>query len=455
MKKKLTFVLSLILILSICVSSFITPASSFEHHEITSSYAMLLINLNTNTVVYSQAHDKYWHASYMSELVTFLLLTEKVADPEKVTVKVDEDFINDLPHSDGCLKQYLGDDLTLRDLAAIMLLTGGSDAAYLIADHLSDGDIDAFVAEMNDRCQKLGCKLTAFLTPGYSESKQHYTTCQDLSLIYKAVMDNELYQEIMSSPTYIPERYDNDEEYAVTTENSIMNPASPYYFRYVTGGKYAYDKPSGASLVVKTSYKDIDYLFVALRGKNESEQNVFADARRMTTWAYLNLSDRKVINTDQSIGSTALISPWGEYSIDLYADNSAFKTLPNDYDQKLFKIKLDIPKSVNLPVFEDQVIGKADIYYGREHLDKVDIVSQHDEGVSLLNDLGRFGGYALAKLFPNIPGAKSEEKATEPATEKATAAPKKAPKKQKATKPAATEAAEAQEEPEEYDEAEE
>lgn len=453
MKKKLNFIISPVLVLIILFSAFITPASSYENSEVTSSYAMLLINLDTDTVAYSQKADNYWIASNMSELMTYILLIEKVKVPAAVTVTVDEDFINDLPVSDECLKRFIGDTLTLKDLAAIMMLTSGSDAAYLIADVVSKGDIPAFVNEMNTRAAELGCKLTSFISPGLNSTRRHYTTCEDIAVMYRHLMKDPLYEEIMSSPTYIPEKYGEDERYAVTTDNSILNPKSPYYFRYANGGKYSFDKTAGASIAVTTSYKEMNYLFVALRGKNKSEENVFADARRMTTWAYLNLSDRKVIDTDTSVHTASVAADWGEYDIPLFADDSAIKTLPNDYDMNKFKIKMELSDTLSLPLFKGESVGKAEISYDKDVLDKVDIVPEHDEGVSLLNDLGHFAGYALAKVFPVTPADSLKEPATEPATKPATEPPTAAKTIKK--KAAATDAAAATQAPTAAQDAEE
>lgn len=436
MKNKLKFIISLVLVLTLITSVVITPASSFEHNQITSSYAMLLINLDTDTTVYSQKPDQYWIAGEMSELMTFILMTEKVKDPSEVDVKVTKAFIDGLDVSDDCLKQFVDETLTLKDLAAIMMLTSGSDAANLIADTVSNGDIPAFVSEMNARAKELGCKLTSFLSPGSNSTRRHYTTCEDIAVMYRHLMGNTLYQEIMESPTYTPDRYDKeDKAHTVTTNNSIINNASPYYFRYVEGGKYSFSKVAGASLVVSTLYKDKSYLFVALRGKNKAEENVFADARRMTTWGYLNLSDHKVISTDTSVYTSTVQTAWGSYHIPLYANDTATKTLPNDYDVSKLTVKISVPDQLKLPLFKGESVGTAQILYGKELLDNADIVPNHDEGVSLLNDLGRFGGYALAKMFPNTSASASNEPdiqaVTEPSTEPATVA------KQKTTAPTA------------------
>lgn len=443
MKNKLKFIISLMLMLTLILSAFITPASSFEHNQITSSYAMLLINLDTDTTVYSQKSDKYWIAADMSELMTFILMTEKVKDPAQVTVTVDKEFIDGLDVSDDCLTPFIGETLTLKDLAAIMMLTSGSDAANLIASTVSNDDIPAFVSEMNARAKALGCKLTSFLSPGVNSTRRHYTTCEDIAVMYRHLLEDPLYREIMETPTYTPAHYDEDDKaHTVTTSNSMLNSASPYYFRYTNDGKYSFNKVAGASLVVTTTYKEKSYLFVALRGKNKAEENVFADARRMTTWGYLNLSDRKVIGTDTAVHQSTVQTSWGNYDIPLYADDSATKTLPNEYDMGKLTVKISVPEQLKLPLFMGENVGTAQIFYDKNLLDNADIVPNHDEGVSLLNDLGRYGGYALAKLFPNNPPSEKKpavQTVTEASTESATAAKQKAtaPAAPKPTKPAA------------------
>ena len=418
MKKKLNFLISLLLIAVFALSAFIIPAGSYANDVVTSSSAMLLINLDTDTVCHSIEPDRKRYASYMSELATFLVANEQIVNPDRRKIKVTQEFIDALPHSDGSLGLFVGSTLTAKDLMAIMMLNSGSDAAYLLADIVANGDIEHFVELMNRKAAQLGCDRTQFITPGYSESNQHYTTCRDISRLYRAVDKVSLYREIMSSPSYIPEGFENSaeqpssdddnttevaQEYEITTENSFINPASPYYFRYATGGKYSFDPTAKANIATTTTYQGKSYLFVAMHGKNSSEQNVFADARRMTTWAYLNLSDRKVIDTDQTISSYRVVAGWGEYDVTLNARSSAYKTLPTDYDDAKFTYDVNIPEHTALPVFPGQSIGTAKIFYDGERIDDVNLISSHGEGISLLNDLSRFGVYAITEILPDPP----------------------------------------------------
>ena len=411
MKKKLNLIISFLLILSIAVGAFSLPAASYDNDVLTSSVAMLLINLDTDTVCYAQNASNKWYASYLSEMMTFIIAAENVENPTEVKAEVTRDYIYSLPYSDGSLDIFIGKKLTVKDLLAVMMLTPGSDAAYLIADTVSGGDVESFVGLMNKKAADLKCSLTNFVTPGYSESNRQYTCCEDLYIIFKALDSLDLYHDIIKSPTYTPAGLEDDAQtFAVTTENSILNPASPYYFRYANGGKYSFDVTSQANIFVTTRYRGKNYFFAALKGKNKSEQNVFADARRMTTWAYLNLSDRKVIDTDDAISKYTVAASWGSYEAELYASNSAFKTLPKQYEEELLSYKINIPETLSLPIFEGQSIGKAKIYYGKDEVDDVNLISGTSEGVSLLGDLAHFGLNAVKEILVN-------EAPTEPPTE--------------------------------------
>ena len=454
MKKKLNLLLSVLLIATMMIGLFSMPAASYENDVKTTSSAMLLVNLDTDTVCYSIEPDRRRYASYMSELMTFIVAAEKITSPEKRKVEIKQSFIDSLPHSDGALDLFVGKTLTMKDLLTIMMLNSGSDAEYLIADEMTGGDVDHFVEQLNQTAQQIGCDRTQFVTPGYSESNQHYTTCRDIYKMFKRLYTISLYREIMESPTYIPPGFEAqpeeattdarnpqpdteiEQDYEITTECSIINPASPYYFRYATGGKYSFDPTAKANLMCTTRYRSKSYIFVAMHGKNSAEENAFADARRMTVWAYLNLSDRKVIDAEDTITTYHVAAHWGEYDVGLYASNSAFKTLPMNYEREKFAYEINIPQVTVLPVFAGQSIGTAKIYYDGEKIDDVNLISSSGEGVSLLGDVSRFGTYAFSEILSNEPPADTLEDepiviimapSTEAPTQAPTAAPTEAP----------------------------
>lgn len=416
MNKRIKFLISALLIFAIFVSSFIIPASSYETDVQTSTSDLLLVNLDTDTIVFSQKPDTNWYAGSLAELMTFLLAFEMIPEPDKVSFKVEDSFIKALPYTDGCLDRFVGLTLTAQDLMAIMLLTSGSDAAYALADLSTNKDREAFVAAMNDRVATLGMKSTAYVSPGFNNTSAQHTTCRDVYLLYKEVLKNEFYISVMKRRAYVPSGLIEDD--AVTAEPSILDEDSPYYFRYTNDAMYSYTEDTYEELALTTTYHGQTYLFVGLLGLHKSEQNIFADARKLTTWAYLNLSDVKILNEDDVISKISVTPDWGSYQTNLYPDHSALKTLPNEYDESLLTHTFDIPKSVKTPLLSGQKIGSIQISYDDEVIDTISLSASSDEGLGMLSDFGRFSDYVFRRLTPH-----REVSATEAPTDSPTEAP--------------------------------
>lgn len=412
MNKRIKFLISALLIFAIFVSSFIIPVSSYETDVQTSTSDLLLVNLDTDTIVFSQKPDTNWYAGSLAKMMTFLLAFEMIPEPDKVSFKVEDSFIKGLPYTDGCLDVFVGQTLTAQDLMAIMLLTSGSDAAYALADLSTNNDRDAFIAAMNDRVATLGMKSTAYVSPGFNNTSAQHTTCSDVSILYKEVLKNEFYKSVMKKKSYTPSALNDP----VIAEPSILDPNSPYYFRYTNDAMYSYTEDTYEELALTTTYHGQTYLFVGLLGLHQSERNVFADARKLTTWAYLNLSDVKILNTDDVVSDISVTPDWGSYKTELYPDHSALKTLPNDYDQALLKQTFEIPKSVKTPLLAGQKVGSIKITYGDEEIDSISLSVNSDEGLGMLSDFGRFSDYVFRRLTPH-----REESATEAPTEVPTA----------------------------------
>lgn len=432
MNKKVTFLLSFLLVITIFVGMTTFPASSYENEVNPTSKAILLLNLDTDTVVYSRNTDTVWYTAELGEVMTFIIAAQNIKDVDDTRVDVTQEFLDSLRYSDGCLKKYVGKSLSARDLLAIMMLSKGSDAAFLLADIVSPGDVDTFIGLMNRKATELGCTKTKFITPGYAISDRQLTTCNDMAKIYRCAMRYDVFNEIVKSSTYLPEGYDK-KKFTLTTNNSMMVGSSPYYFRYVTGGKFSYNKAIGENFVATTVYYRKTYLFVALKGSHTAEQNTFVDAKRLTTWAYLYLSDKRLIPARTTLGTTSCSYPWGDSEISLIVEDAALRTVPNAYDEAKFKIKPNVPDSVSLPVFEGQNLGTAGVYYKKEKLDEVDLVAERSKGVSMLSDLSDYLGSALDSLFPIEP---QTEELTETETEPATETPTKAEKATKQAQPA-------------------
>ena len=397
MKNVSKIIISLILILTFILSAVCIPVSSYENDVQTSTADMLLINLDTDTVVYSQKPNNKWYSGSLAVLMTYLLACEYIQYPASTEFEVEEAFIDELPDSDGCLDDYVGQKLTAKDLMALTLLTSGSDSAYALAYLVNGSDLSGFVDMMNDRAKELGCKDTLYVSPGFSEASEQHTSCRDVSVLYSEVRKTEFFDEIAHDRYRVSSASDDDN--TITPEASIINPQSPYYFKYTNDAKFSYSEKTYANIVMTTTYHNMTYMYVGLLGLNESEKNVYADARKLVTWAYLNLSDRKILDSDDPLDEVVVKSGWGDYNMALYADSTVYKTLPNTFDEQFLTYKSEAPESVKIPIKKGSKIGELTISYDDNKVDKVNLMVNSDEGLDMLGDSARFGNYVIDGLL--------------------------------------------------------
>ena len=131
MNKRIKFLISAVLIFALFVSSFILPASSYETGVETSTADMLLVNLDTDTVVFSQKPDNMWYAGYLSELTS-----------ERFAAMVDGMEVDTIKQIVGRLNGA-GHEEAVRMMQAMFLISGMEYAA-------EDLDILSFIEDFDE-----------------------------------------------------------------------------------------------------------------------------------------------------------------------------------------------------------------------------------------------------------------------------------------------------------------
>lgn len=406
MKKKLISCVSLVIILILCMS-VATSAITYDCNVRISSKTLLLVNLETNTTVFDQDSYKKRYFSYLSDIMTAMVVIQSVDNPEKETVKIDTDVLDSDPE-DTPLEPYVGEELTVKDLLYIMMMTGDRNSAILLADYVSKGKIDDFVDLMNEKAEELGCDDTYFISPAATSSSSQYTTCNDLKKIILWAFKSTLFKDTFTAETYLPDGDKND-DHTITTTNSLKVPTSPYYFRYTFGGKFGRDSESGSNLIATFKYGGVRYLFIGFGASTESERNVFVDAKQMATWAYTKLATKKILSANTPLATATADSKWGSSTINLIVKDDIYKTVPKDVANKDVYYEVDVPEKVNLPVFVGQNIGTVSVYYKDEPLGESNLVSQSSEGVNMFDDIGDFLRDAYSNLLPYAPGENDKE----------------------------------------------
>ena len=197
MKRVLSLLLILLLIAAVCL-----PAAAAGYSAQVSAASAILYNTETAEVLYAKNASGPVLPGGSALLMTALAVSEALHDPDRtVTIELSGSSADRLSPP---LSQ--GEQLTVRDLLAAVLLSGSSDAASAAALAVSY-DMAGFVSVMNGKAAMLGMTATVYSTPDGSPSDENVnldpqtTTVNDVLKLMLAVRNDPILLDILSSPS--------------------------------------------------------------------------------------------------------------------------------------------------------------------------------------------------------------------------------------------------------------
>jgi len=398
MKKKLIFCLCIALSIIICFGSIPFSAYTYECDVKVTSAAVLVINTDTNTIVYDKNSNTARYASYLSNIMTYIVARANIRDlSERITIT--DELLNLAQNSDTSIDKFLNHTLTLKDLLHYLIMTNGTDAAHILAHYVCDGDIDAFVNLMNQKAKSLGCTKTKFSSPGGVLDASSVTTCKDMLKIYNCALDSPDFAEIAGTAVYMPEKYKNS-DLEFYTNNSIMKPHSPYYFKHIKNGKYGYDRVAKGNIVVQSSYKNVKYICIIMGAQALNEHNAFTESKQLLTWTYTQLGNKEIIPGDLVLDTVQVDATWGVAEIGLVSGKDIVRTMPANFDGELLSFEFDSDSTkLKPPVFKGQSVGTGKIYYDGEFYEEINMVAESSFGVGMVDDMTSFLGVMFDSTF--------------------------------------------------------
>lgn len=171
--------------------------------DVVSQYAVLINNDTKKVVATRNAHEKIVPAS-MTKVMTVLTAANHIKKEQlDEVVTMSHEAIDYSYAGGGSTSGFVEEEeVTVRDLFYGTILPSGGDAAAQLAIYVA-GDIDSFVAMMNEECKNLGINSsTHFTNPVGFHNAEHYSTPYDISIIMMAALDNEFLKEVISTKVY-------------------------------------------------------------------------------------------------------------------------------------------------------------------------------------------------------------------------------------------------------------
>ena len=341
--------------------------------------AVYLFNADTGKTILNQNADQQQYVASLTKLMTALLLLESGKDLNgEVTVPtaLTQEF-RDIQNANGTtIGLRIGETVRRIDLLNAMLISSANDAASVIASDVSDGDLTAFVARMNQRAKELGCTSTSFTCVHGLYDYGNVSSAHDLALIAKACAENETYMQVANTLSYtLPATNLHQNERTITSTNLMLNPEYPYYRDYIRGMKTGFTTLAGRCYVTFAQKDGHTYGLVVL---GSDLDNIYREASEILDWAFVSFSDRELVDTETPLTTAPLKKCRSYEEVELYA---AAPVSGYGHADDIVTYSFDLPESIAATVKSGSVVGTATVYLDGDEVGTVDLVT-HREYVS-------------------------------------------------------------------------
>ena len=115
---------------------------------------------------------------------------------------------------------YQGENWTVEELLANLMVQSANDAAVALAEHVA-GSVEAFVDLMNAKAAELGMRSTSFANPHGLDADQHFSSARDLITMGRAAVEYDRILRVTSikAITFQPT---NRREMTITNTNRLL-----------------------------------------------------------------------------------------------------------------------------------------------------------------------------------------------------------------------------------------
>lgn len=410
MKRFLTFLLVLGLLISYSTTALAAPSASADYNEEAEARKSLpvqtneianwptgpdlgteaayLLEANTGTVLYAKNMDEKLYPASTTKILTCLIAVENCSMDEVITFSHDAVF--SLESGSSNIGIDPGQSMTLRECLYGILVGSANEVANAVAEHIA-GSIDAFADMMNEKAAKLGCTNSHFVNPHGLHDENHYTTAHDLALIARAFFQNEQLAKIGNTGNYHFEATQTQpDDFYIRNKHQLISGEIAY--EGIKGGKTGYTEQARQTLVTCAERNDMRLICVILK---EESPNQFYDTVKLFDYGFTNFSLVNIAEneTKYSIKSSSFF----HNSTDILGNSTQLLGL----NESSYLI---LPKTITFEDLDSQVS------YDTDNDQEIAIINYNYHGaylgsatVDLLSTEGYSGAPAKRIFFPLCP----------------------------------------------------
>ena len=361
--------------------------------------AAILMDAKTGRVLWEKNSNTPLAMASTTKIMTSILALESGKLDETVTV-------SRAAAAAPRMKMYLstGEKIRLGDLLLALMLESSNDSAVAIAEHLA-GNVPAFCAMMTQKAKELGAKNTIFETPNGLDGNEHHSTAYDLALITRYALEVPGFIQLIN--THQATFSSDTKTYNMLNKNRLLNE-----FEGANGVKTGFTNKAGHCFVGAAKRGDMQLISVVLASGwgDKGRAQKWVDTKEVLNYGFDNFAYETIIEDNTQAGVISLTrSRTAEVGYVYTADLTM--TLKAD-EKSQVEVKVNVPPSIQAPIFEGDILGQAEIYLNGELYASIDLAAtdnalRHDFKTSLEKVLNQWLSQVLDEeielILPELP----------------------------------------------------
>ncbi len=286
----------------------------------------ILVDANTNSVLFEQNPDDLMPPASMSKLMTLAVVFRALKEGR---LSMDDEFSNSVyawrtggaPSGTSAMFVPLKGGAILSELLQGITVQSGNDACIMLAEGMA-GSEDAFADVMTEYGRKMGLKDSTFRNSTGLPHPDHLMTARELAKLAIHV--------IKEYPEYY--HYFSQKEYKYRKHTFYNRNPLVYDGIGVDGLKTGYIKASGYGLVASAKQRGQRLVVVVNGLKSKKERR--AEGKKLLQWGFRSFKQWKLFDEGAIVGD-ALV--WGgtKRSVDLTGKGMVSVLLPRTASRKI------------------------------------------------------------------------------------------------------------------------
>lgn len=321
--------------------------------------AYVLIDRQSGRILSAYNESEMLPIASTTKIMTALLAIENCSLGEIVTAGENASGV-----SGTSIYLGIGEQLTMEQMLAAIMLRSANDAAVAIAEHI-DGSVVAFAERMNARAKQLGADAS-FKNPNGLDQGGHLVSALGLALIAREAMGNLTFRNLAAmEKATIPWR-DSEYDRVLTNKNKLLSK-----YEGATGIKTGFTNNAGRCLVFSAERDGMELIGVVLNCGTW-----FESAAELLDYGFAHYHMETFLNEGQEV-TEIQVSGGARQSVTAVAEAPLSAPLASGEEAILM---VDVPDSVNAPVERGSQIGIAWIEVDGKKVCEVALVAQNSAG---------------------------------------------------------------------------